>query len=92
MKVQIASIFPAGESPRYIFGKSAANGYVVFSPIDAGLDFHGELGDTVKFEQVSQGPAEAINLTRDQTVPVLIHDFGINEDIIRVRYDSQFCL
>jgi hypothetical protein len=90
MKVKIASILPPSESPRYIFGKTAANEYVVFSPMDAGLDLHFDLDDLIKFEKVSPGPGEAINLTRNETMRIYIHDIGINEDIIRVRYNPQF--
>ncbi|MFU8818693.1 MAG: hypothetical protein ACNA74_03095 [Desulfurivibrio sp.] len=90
MKVTIASIFPPDESPRYMFGKTATDEYVVFSPLATATDFHFDLDDLVKFEKVSQGPVEAINMTKNETIGVLIHDAGINKDIIRVRYDPQF--
>jgi hypothetical protein len=90
MKVKIASIFPPGESPRYTIGRTAANEYVVFSPMETELECHPDLDDLIKFESVSQGPVEAVNLTRNETIKVYIHDLAINEDIIRVRYDPQF--
>jgi hypothetical protein len=91
MKVQIESIFPSSESPRYLFGKIGKKNtdeYVVFSPMDTGSDF--DLNDIVKFSKVSQGPVEAINQTKNKTALVGIHDICINKDVIRVRYDSQF--
>ncbi|MDG4476749.1 hypothetical protein [Thiovibrio frasassiensis] len=91
MKVQIESIFPSSESPRYLFGKigkKSTDEYVVFSPMDTGSDF--DLNDIVKFVKVSQGPVEAINQTKNKTALVGIHDICINKDVIRVRYDSQF--
>jgi hypothetical protein len=91
MKVQIESIFPSSESPRYLFGKigkKSTDEYVVFSPMDDGSDF--DLNDIIKFVKVSQGPVEAINQTKNKTALVGIHDICINKDVIRVRYDSQF--
>ena len=91
MKVQIESIFPSSESPRYLFGKigkKSTDEYVVFSPMDTGSDF--DLNDIVKFGKVSQGPVEAINQTKNKTALVGIHDICITKDVIRVRYDAQF--
>ena len=93
MKVQIESIFPSSESPRYMFGKigkKSTDEYVVFSPIDTGSDFCFELNDIVKFGKVSQGPVEAINESKNKTTRVGIHDICISKDVIRVRYDPQF--
>ncbi|MBA3002941.1 MAG: hypothetical protein FP813_03700 [Desulfurivibrio sp.] len=90
MKVQIESIFPSNESPRYMFGKKDTDEYVVFSPIDDGSDFCFDLNDIVKFGKVSQGPVEAINQTKNKTARVGIHDICISKDVIRVRYDPQF--
>lgn len=90
MKVKIESIFPSNESLRYMFGKKDADEYVVFSPIDNGPDSCFDLNDIVKFGKVSQGPVEAINLTKNKTARVGIHDICISKDVIRVRYDSQF--
>lgn len=90
MKVQIESIFPSNESPRYMFGKKGTDEYVVFSPIDNGSDFCFDLNDIVKFGKVSQGPVEAINETKNKTARVGIHDICISKDVIRVRYDPQF--
>ena len=91
MKVQIESIFPSSESPRYLFGKigkKSTDEYVVFSPMDTGSEF--DLNDIVKFVKVSQGPVEAINQTKNKTALVGIHDICVSKDVIRVRYDSQF--
>ncbi|MCX5864894.1 MAG: hypothetical protein NTW42_07455 [Deltaproteobacteria bacterium] len=90
MKVQIESIFPSNESPRYMFGKKGTDEYVVFSPIDNGSDFCFDLNDIVKFGKVSQGPVEAINQTKNKTAKVGIHDICVSKDVIRVRYDPQF--
>jgi len=90
MKVQIESIFPSNESPRYMFGKKGTDEYVVFSPIDNGSDFCFDLNDIVKFGKVSQGPVEAINETKNKTARVGIHDICVSKDVIRVRYDPQF--
>ncbi|MBU3935980.1 MAG: hypothetical protein KKD53_00475 [Proteobacteria bacterium] len=90
MKVQIESIFPSNESPRYMFGKKDTDEYVVFSSIDNGSDFCFDLNDIVKFGKVSQGPVEAINQTKNKTARVGIHDICISKDVIRVRYDPQF--
>ena len=90
MKVQIESIFPPGELPRYVFGKKDADEYVVFAPMDNEAEFCFDLNDTVKFGKVIQGPAEALNLTKDKTVWVRVYDICINKDVIRVRYDAQF--
>ena len=90
MKVQIESIFPPGEAPRYIFGKKDTDEYVVFSPIDPEADFCFNLNDIVKFGKVTQEPVEATNLSNNQTTWVGIHDICISKDVIRVRYDSQF--
>jgi len=90
MKVQIESIFPPNESPRYMFGKKGSDEYVVFSPIDNGSDFCFDLNDIVKFGKVSQGPVEAINETKNKTARVGIHDICVSKDVIRVRYDPQF--
>jgi hypothetical protein len=90
MKVKITSIFPPSESPRYMFGKTASNEYVVFSSMIAGADFPFELEDTIKFEKVLHGPAEALILEKNEIVRVYIHDFDIDKDVIRVRYDPQF--
>ena len=93
MKVQIESIFPPSELPRYMFGKIGKKGnaeYVVFSPMDNGSDFCFDLNDIVKFGKVSQGPVEAINETKNKTAWVGIHDICVSKDVIRVRYDPQF--
>ena len=93
MKVQIESIFPSSESPRYLFGKigkKSTDEYVVFSPMDTGSDFCFDLNDIIKFGKVSQGPVEAINITKNKTALVGIHDICVNKDVIRVRYDPQF--
>jgi hypothetical protein len=90
MKVEIASIFPPSESPRYVFGKTATNEYVVFSLVDAEQDFHFELNDLIKFEKVSLGPVTALNMTKNKITEVYLHDFAINKDVIRVRYDPAF--
>jgi hypothetical protein len=93
MKVQIESIFPPNESPRYLFGKigkKSTDEYVVFSLIDKESDFCFDLNDVVKFEKVSQGPVEAINQTKNKTALVGIHDICISKDVIRVRYDPKF--
>jgi hypothetical protein len=90
MKVKIESIFPQNESPRYVFGKKGTDEYVVFSPIDNGSDCFFDLDDIIKFDKVSQGPVEAINVTKNKTTLVGIHDICVNKDVIRVRYDAQF--
>jgi hypothetical protein len=90
MKVQIASIFPPSESPRYIFGKTATSEYVVFSPMNTELGFHFDLNDIIKFEKVFQGPVDGLNVTKNEIIMVYIHDINITKDIIRVRYDPQF--
>jgi len=90
MKAKIVAIFPSDESPRYVFGLTAAHDYVVFSPMAGEPDFPFELDDLIKLEQISKNPAEALNLTRNQTAMVRIHDVAVNKDIIRVRYDPQF--
>lgn len=90
MKARIAAISPPDESPRYIYGKTAADEYVVFSPLASEPALPLELEDLMKFETVSQGPGEALNLTRNETIRVCIHDAGISEEVIRARYDSGF--
>ncbi len=90
MKARISTISQPAESPRYIYGKTAADEYVVFSPLIADPALPLELDDLIKFEKVSQGPGEALNLTRNESIRVCIHDAGISEEVIRARYDSQF--